>query len=209
MMNKHLRLFATLLLLNTGSTVFADTATDMTVSGLVTPSSCTATLSGNGVIDHGKIAAHGLNPGTPTALPTQWLDLEIHCTAPMLFALVGIDDRADSSPAPGTAFGLGKNTHAPDEHLGSVSLAFENALADTQPMQSMASTNQGATWTAQEAIHPRALMAFSRPGRPLPEHIVELNTRIRANTVINPAHRLTLKHEVPLDGSLVLDLRYL
>ena len=204
-MNKHLRLFATLLLLNSGSMVFADTATEMTVSGLVTPSSCTATLSGGGVIDHGRIAAHGLNPGTPTALPAQWLDLEIHCTAPMLFALMGFDDRADSSPAPDTRFGLGKNQHASDEHLGFVMLTFENAVGDRQPMQSL--VNQGSVWVPQATIHPRTLMGFARPGRPLPEPIWELATRIRANTQVNPAQSLTLKQEVLLDGSLVLDLR--
>lgn len=206
-MNRHLRLFATLLLLNTGSTVFADTATDMTVSGLVTPSSCTATLSGGGVIDHGKIAVHGLNPGTPTLLPAQWLDLKVTCTAPLLFALMGLDDRADSSPAPGTRFGLGKNQHAPEEHLGSVTLAFEDAVGDRQPMQSLVST--GTYWVPQAGIHPRVLMGFARPGRPLPEPIWELTTRIRADTQINPAQSLTLKQEVLLDGSLVLDLRYL
>ncbi|WDU61343.1 hypothetical protein LRS56_21250 [Pseudomonas poae] len=60
-MNRTLRLCAALLLLNTGSNVFARSATDMTLSGLVTPSSCTIALSGSGVIDHGTIPAHTLN----------------------------------------------------------------------------------------------------------------------------------------------------
>lgn len=209
MMNRHLRLFATLLLLNTGSTVFADTATDMTVSGLLTPSSCTATLSGSGVIDHGQIPAHSLNPSMPTALPSRWLDLEILCSAPMLFALVGMDARADSSPAPGTLFGLGKNQHAADQPLGSVALAFEAAVGDMQPMQSLAASSQGGIWAPRAAIYPRTLMGFARPGRPIPEPILELTTRIRADTVVNPAQDLTLKQDVALDGSLVLDLRYL
>lgn len=60
-MNRTLRLCTALLLLNTGSSVFASTATEMTLSGLVTPSSCTIALSGSGIIDHGTIPAHLLN----------------------------------------------------------------------------------------------------------------------------------------------------
>ncbi len=76
-------------------------------------------------------------------------------------------------------------------------------------MQSLASKTQGGIWSPQPAIYPRTLMGFARPGRPFPEPIVMLNTRIRAQTTINPANRLTLRQDVPLDGSLVLDLRYL
>ncbi|MGA9702730.1 DUF1120 domain-containing protein [Pseudomonas sp.] len=207
-MNRTLRLYAALLLLNTGS-VFASTATDLTLSGLVTPSSCTIALSGSGIIDHGTIPAHSLNLEAPTPLPSRWLEVEIICSAPMLFALIGLDSREDSSTTPDTAYGLGKNPHAPTEHLGSVDLAFEAAQGDGQAMQSLASKTQGGLWSPQPAIHPRTLMGFARPGRPFPEPIITLTTRIRAQTTINPANRLTLRQDVPLDGSLVLDLRYL
>lgn len=209
MMNRTLRLCAALLLLNTGSSVFARSATDMTVSGLVTPSSCTIALSGSGVIDHGTIPAHTLNQEAPTPLPSQWLEVEIICSGPMLFALIGLDSREDSSTAPESTYGLGTNPNVPTEQLGSVGLAFETAQGDGQVMQSLASSSQGGGWSPQPAIYPRTLMGFARPGRPFPEPIVTLNTRIRAQTIINPANRLTLKQDVPLDGSLVLDLRYL
>ncbi|AUG06014.1 hypothetical protein CXQ82_05255 [Pseudomonas sp. S09G 359] len=209
MMNRTLRLCAALLLLNTGSSVFARSATEMTLSGLVTPSSCTIALSGSGVIDHGTIPVHTLNQEAPTPLPSQWLEVEIICSGPMLFALIGLDSREDSSTAPETTYGLGTNPNVPTEHLGSVGLAFETAQGDGQIMQSLASKPQSGGWSPQPAIHPRTLMGFARPGRPFPEPIVMLNTRIRAQTTINPANRLTLRQDVPLDGSLVLDLRYL
>ncbi|WP_294738061.1 DUF1120 domain-containing protein [uncultured Pseudomonas sp.] len=208
-MNGYLRLSAALLVLNTSSTVLASTASDMTVSGLVTPSSCTVGLSGSGLIDHGKIPVHRLNLDTPTTLPSEWLDVDINCSGPMLFALIGMDSRADSSPTPDTDYGLGKNPHATSEHLGWVGLAFESALGDGQAMRALVSKNQGSNWVPQSEIHPKTLMGFARPGRPFPEPIVSLTTRIRADTTIQPANRLSLKQEVPLDGSLVLDLRYL
>lgn len=208
-MNRTLRLCAALLLLNTGSNVFARSATDMTLSGLVTPSSCTIALSGSGVINHGIIPAHTLNQEAPTPLPSQWLEVEIICSGPMLFALIGLDGREDSSAAPDTAYGLGKNPNAPAERLGSVNLAFEAAQGDGHVMQSLATKTQGGIWSPQPDIHPRTLMGFARPGRPFPEPIISLSTRIRAQTTINPANRLTLRQDVPLDGALVLDLRYL
>ncbi|WDU61344.1 hypothetical protein LRS56_21255 [Pseudomonas poae] len=142
-------------------------------------------------------------------MPSQWLEVEVICSGPMLFALIGVDSREDSSAAPDTTYGLGKNPNAPTEYLGYVGLAFEATQGDGQTMQSLASKTQGGFWSPQPAIHPRTLMGFARPGRPLPEPIVTLTTRIRAQTIINPANRLTLKQDVPLDGSLVLDLRYL
>ncbi|WP_455827202.1 DUF1120 domain-containing protein [Pseudomonas graminis] len=208
-MNRTLRLCAALLLLNTGSNVFASTAAEMTLSGLVTPSSCTIALSGSGIIDHGTIPAHLLNQAAPTPLPTKWLDVEIQCSGPLLFALIGLDSREDSSPAPDTTYGLGKNPNAPTEQLGYVDLAFETAQGDGQVMQSLVFPSGGGVWFPQPAIHPRTLMGFARPGRPFPEPIITLITRIRAQTTIHPANRLTLRQDVPLDGSLVLDLRYL
>lgn len=208
-MNRTLRLCAALLLLNTGSSVFASTATEMTLSGLVTPSSCTIALSGSGIIDHGTIPAYTLNQDEPTPLDSQWLEVEIHCDGPLLFGLIGLDSREDSSAAPDTTYGLGRNPNAPAEQLGYVDLAFEAAQGDGQVMQSLVSNPQGGLWSPQPAIHPKSLMGFARPGRPFPEPIVTLTTRIRAQTTIHPANRLTLRQDVPLDGSLVLDLRYL
>ena len=74
----------------------AASAVDLTVTGRVTPDACHIELTNDGTVDHGKIPAHSLNADEFTVLPIQTLDLRVQCARPMLFALVGIDERADS-----------------------------------------------------------------------------------------------------------------
>ncbi|MEB0044370.1 MULTISPECIES: DUF1120 domain-containing protein [unclassified Pseudomonas] len=186
----------------------ANGQTDLIINGLVTPSACRVDLNG-GEVDHGRIPARDLLPDEFSVLPSQMLTMQINCSAPVLFALVGIDNRADSSLAPNFFYGLGKNVHASAERLGSVSLSFRNSSGDGQTMQSLTSYDQGLNWSPEPNAYPRMLMGFARPGRPQPEPIINLTTQLRVDTSISPARTLTLQQEVPLDGSIVLDLRYL
>ena len=181
---------------------------DLTVTGRLTPDACHIELSDLGTIEHGEIPTHQLNTHEPTVLPSQKLDLTVICERPMLFALVGIDNRQDSAPAPDT-FGLGVNIYAPDQILGAVKLSYRAALGDLQPMQVLASSDNGETWTPQAGAHPHAYMGFALPGDRQPDFISQLFTQLWVDTSINAARLLTLDQEVPLDGSIVLDLRYL
>ena len=56
-------------MLVTGATAFAASTVDLAVKGLIVPSACTPTLSGGGIIDHGKISAKDLRPNNPTLSP--------------------------------------------------------------------------------------------------------------------------------------------
>lgn len=58
-------------------------------------------------------------------------------------------------------------------------------------------------------MYPRLLMGFARAGDTLPAPIRQLVASLRVDTSISPANTLTLHEEVPLDGSITLDLRYL
>ena len=139
----------------------AASAVDLTVTGRVTPDACHIELTNDGTVDHGKIPAHSLNADEFTVLPIQTLDLRVQCARPMLFALVGIDERADSSSAPDYFYGLGRNIHVPEERLGSVALAYRNAVGDAQSMQVMASSDNGETWSQEPNAYPRTYMALS------------------------------------------------
>ncbi|OKO46067.1 hypothetical protein BMH52_22445 [Pseudomonas sp. BTN1] len=182
---------------------------DLTVTGRVTPDACHVELTHDGTVDHGKIPSHSLNADEFTVLPIQMLDLHVQCARPILFALVGIDNRADSSSAPDYFYGLGRNIHAPEERLGSVALAYRNAMGDAQPMQVLASTDSGETWSQEPNAYPRTYMAFAPVGDRQPDFIGQLNVQLQVSTAINFSQYLTLDQEVPLDGAIVLDLRYL
>ncbi|MBD8271915.1 MULTISPECIES: DUF1120 domain-containing protein [Pseudomonas fluorescens group] len=187
----------------------AASAVDLTVTGRVTPDACHVELSHDGTVDHGRIASHSLNADEFTVLPVQTLGLRVQCARPMLFALVGIDERADSSSAPDYFYGLGRNIHVPEERLGSVALAYRNAVGDTQAMQVLASRDNGESWSQEPNAYPRAYMAFAPAGDRQPDFISQLIVQLQVSTAINFSRYLTLDQEVPLDGAIVLDLRYL
>ncbi|TKK13508.1 hypothetical protein PflCFBP13510_06645 [Pseudomonas fluorescens] len=184
-------------------------AIDLTVTGRVTPDACHIELTNEGTVDHGKIPSHSLNADEFTVLPIQTLDLRVQCARPMLFALVGLDNRADSSSAPDYFYGLGRNIHVPEERLGSVALAYRNAVGDAQPLQALASSDNGETWSQEPNAYPRTYMAFAPVGDRQPDFIGQLTVQVQVSTAINFSQYLTLDQEVPLDGAIVLDLRYL
>lgn len=203
------RLLALLYLLSTGPLALAASSIELNVTGLITPSACTPTLSADGVVDHGQVPARSLNQFEYSALPTQALDMTVSCNEPVLFVLVGVDNRADSSLGPGFYYGLGTNVHAPTERLGTVSLAFREVMGDGERVLVLASSNQGLTWFPESNAYPNTYMGFAHPGTLVPEPHRLLTATLQINTSINAAAYLTLKQEVPLDGSIVLDLRYL
>ena len=188
---------------------FALSIVELEVNGRITPSACSVSLSDNGLVDHDKILATTLHPSEFTVLPNQQMGLSISCEGLVLFALVGIDNKRESSLAPDYFYGLGMNPHAPDERLGSVSLSLRGPVGDSQPMQTLTSSDQGASWKPEPNMYPRLLMGFARAGDTLPAPIRQLVASLRVDTSISPANTLTLHEEVPLDGSITLDLRYL
>lgn len=208
---KHVssRLLALFYLFGLGTSVLAASSAELNVTGLITPSACSPTLSADGVVDHGMVPARSLNQHEYSALPAQVLDLTVSCNEPVLFVLVGMDNRADSSLGPGFYYGLGTNIHAPKERLGTVSLAFREVIGDGERVLVLASSNQGLTWFPESNAYPNNYMGFAHPGTLVPEPHRLLTATLHVNTSINAAAYLTLKQEVPLDGSIVLDLRYL
>ncbi|WP_439848389.1 DUF1120 domain-containing protein [Pseudomonas fluorescens] len=193
----------------TATPALCASSVEVTLSGSIIPSACTPTLSPSGIVDHGRVPARSLNQYEFTQLPGKTLDLHVSCNEPVLFVLVGVDNRAASSVGPGFYYGLGNNIHAPDERLGSVSLAIREVMADDQRALVLASSNQGETWFPESNAYPDNYMGFAHPGTLVPERHRLLTASLEIKTSINAAAYLTLDQEVPLDGSIVLDLRYL
>jgi hypothetical protein len=208
-MNTLSRRLMTLCLCLTATPALCASKVDVTLTGSITPSACTPILSPSGIVDHGRVPARSLNQYEFTELPARTLDLNITCNQSVLFVLVGVDNRAESSVGPGFYYGLGNNMHAPAERLGSVALAIREAVGDGQRAIVLASSNKGLTWFPETNAYPNNYMGFAHPGTLVPEPHRLLTATLQVNTAINAAAYLTLKQEVPLDGSIVLDLRYL
>ncbi|KRP44638.1 Protein of unknown function [Pseudomonas libanensis] len=208
-MNTLTRRLTTLGLCLTATPALCASMTDITVTGTITPSACTPRLSESGIVNHGEIPARSLNQFEYTPLPGKSLELNVECNEAVLFVLVGVDNRADSSLGPGFFYGLGHNVHNPTERLGTVALAYGEVTSDGERVLVLASSNQGQTWFPETNAYPDNYMGFAKPGTLVPEPHRELKAALHIATSINAAAYLTLTQAVPLDGSIVIDLRYL
>ena len=190
-------LAASLLLLNSAAT-FAASTVDLTVKGLIVPSACTPSLSGGGVIDHGKIYAKDLNPDKNTV---------VNCDAPIQFALHSIDNRAASGSS--IRYGLGFINET--QVLGGYILTFANPVAEGGVVvQPIASGDQGNTWYREKFWDPGLYMsvaAMDDDTQPLA--VKDLSLDLEVQTIINRADGLDLSNEVTIDGSATLEVKYL
>ena len=98
--------------------------TDLSVTGIITPASCTPSLSDGGVVDHGKLTARDLELDKPTSLQTGEMRLHVQCEGATFFTLTTLDNRAGSSAINPAHHGLGIIND--DQKLGSVALGNEN-----------------------------------------------------------------------------------
>lgn len=198
----------TLLLATCAPGVFAASSADLSVTGIITPSSCTPTLSNGGVVDHGKMTAKDLLPTKPTSLVPGELHLEVHCEGETFFTLTTVDNRAGTSVINPKHHGLG--TTAENQKLGSVAFGLFDPMADEAAVNVITSHNGGANWSVNPYLGHEALTSFGAVGGPnTPIALKHLSARLRALTIIVPSSDLTLLDEVPIDGQATLQLKYL
>jgi type 1 fimbria pilin len=209
-MNKKLSLLAAALLVTAASSASAASSTDLTVTGLITPSACTPSLSAGGIVDHGKISAKDLNQSSHTRLPRATLQMTVNCDAQTAYAVRGIDNRESSSPNMGS-YGLGLINNI--QKIGHYDLMFLNASADGSTTEPLESYDEGKTWIDSDGAmwQRRHLAGFGdkSSGVWYPKMIKDLTTDLIVETFIAPASGLDLTDEVKLDGSATLQIEYL
>jgi len=186
---------------------FAASATDLSVTGVITPSSCVPSLSSGGIVDHGKLTVKDLAPDQPTRLETANLQLQVTCEAETLFTLTAIDNRAGTSAIHPASQGLGRVND--DQMLGSVAFSVLDAVADTVPVRTIMSSNGGTSWRPSTYLGHAGLTAFaSADDLNAPIALKVLTARLSAFTTLVKATDLTLVDEVPIDGHATLQLKY-
>ncbi|SFB02072.1 Protein of unknown function [Pseudomonas simiae] len=189
---------------------FAASTVELAVVGVITPSACTPTLSGNGLVDHGKLSAKDLNLTTATNLPTARLQFNVDCEAQTLFALRTIDNRAGSSTS-SYGYGLGLINNL--QKIGTFWISLRSPVADNvaaEPIESL----DGVSWRPIDDVmwQSQYLAAFgdgstgqNRKPIPLKNVIVDL----LVDTQIAAANSLDLSNEVLIDGSTTIEVKYL
>lgn len=199
-------LLASLLVAN-ATAALAASNTDLSVTGMITPNACTPGLSEDGKVDHGKLTKRDLHPDRTTLLPRNTLQLEVRCEGATLFALTTLDNREGSAVIP-NHHGLGMTPN--NEKLGSVSMGLSNPVADTAAVRTIVSLDGGASWVAGTQLSHLSLLAVASAANPTqPIAVTNFDADITLNTRIARADGLTLTDEVPLDGHVTVELRYL
>ncbi|MGJ7513326.1 DUF1120 domain-containing protein [Pseudomonas baetica] len=196
------------LLIACAPVALAASSTDLSVTGIITPSACAPVLSDGGIVDHGKLTARDLDPLLPTRLPAGEMQLEVHCENATFFTLTTLDNRAGTSAIKPEFHGLGVVND--DQKLGSVAFGVFEPEADSMAVTTIMSRDGGASWGPSTYLGHAALTSFAAPSAPrTPIAIKDLSARLRAFTIIAPATDLTLVDELPIDGHATLQLKYL
>lgn len=191
----------------TSPLTFAASSTDLTVTGLITPSACTPTLADGGNIDIGKVPAKNLNPIANTEVGNHYMAFNVNCDAPVLFAVKCIDNKPDTNISSPLFFGVGLTPA--DEKLGYFWPFVANLQADGLNVAAIRSTDGGESWTRATTINSNELLATSIIGTTTPIAVKDLSMLLWINTYIARADSLTLNEEVPIDGSMTLEIKYL
>ncbi|WP_247256381.1 DUF1120 domain-containing protein [Pseudomonas moorei] len=182
-------------------------STDLTVTGVITPSACTPSLSKGGVVDNGKISAKDLDPVRDTLIGTYPLQLAVSCDGPTQFALKPIDRQAGTASMT-SWFGLGLTDAG--EKLGWVRVDVKNALADGVAAQAIDSEDEGKTWKTTGVTRPGYLLSVgSTTDLSTPLFVKDLTMDLEVNTNIARADSLTLTDEVLMDGSVTFEMTYI
>ena len=191
----------------TSPLTFAASSTDLTVTGLITPSACTPTLADGGNIDIGKVPAKNLHPIANTEVGNHYMAFNVNCDAPVLFAVKSIDNKPDTNISSPLFFGVGLTPA--DEKLGHFWPFVANLQADGLNAAAIRSTDGGESWTRATTINSNELLATSIIGTTTPIAVKDLSMLLWINTYIARADSLTLNEEVPIDGSMTLEIKYL
>lgn len=206
-MKKYFAALSATALLGIAPQALAASTTDLTVTGTITPSACMPTLSNGGRIDHGTISSKDLNQDRVTPLIPQSLTMTVTCDAAILFALNPIDNQAGSSLS---RFNFGLGLINGNQKLGEFAISVANAVADTVPVLTIASNNQGNGWFLSSAWNSDFYMAVNTAGNYNPPIAVkDLSMDLEVATTIARADRLDLSDDVSINGSVTFEMKYL
>ncbi|MGB5828743.1 MAG: DUF1120 domain-containing protein [Pseudomonas mandelii] len=206
MIKKYLAALSTTALIGVAPYAVAASSIDLTVTGLITPRACTPSLSDGGTVDVGQVQAKDLNLTSDTIVGSHPIQLTVACDASTPFALNGIDNKAGTSSS-NLYFGLGLTSN--NEKIGYFTPSIQSALADGQPVHSIRSTDNGASWMRIYQILKDNLTSVSAVGTLTPISVKDLTMELMIYTFIARADSLTLTDDVTIDGSATFEMKYL
>ncbi|MGN7915770.1 DUF1120 domain-containing protein [Enterobacter sp. 22466] len=216
------------LISGTACHVMAADSTTLTVSGTITPGTCVPTLSQSNV-DFGAISTADLNADSTkqTNLPSQVIQMSIHCSAPTNVAIIGHDNNPNvdgyATKIDNGSVSLGLGEVSPGVSIGAwrarVGPYAGQAHADGANVDLLVQggSTSGAwvkTSTASALGHAYSgqleYVTWAQPGELTPLASTDVTVPVDVQAAIRPTSELgSVSDTVNLHGSLTIDLVYL
>jgi type 1 fimbria pilin len=202
------------------SSAFAAETADIKVFGSITPTACDIALT-EASVNVGTHNVANLNQSAVTELDTKTVGVTITCDAPAPFALSAVDLAAGSASAPSVSnFGLGKTDDG--ENIGYYQLRFDEATltADGSTVEGLASPDKvswnlaptsstGNAVAGPALLHSNSYLAFGAPSAGTVADIEVFSATLQISPFIAPLSGLTIKEDVPFEGTATLQINYL
>lgn len=189
---------------------------DISVTGTITPSSCSALLAGGNEIDLGTIESSLLEKDQINDLPVKTVNLSIVCDAPTKVALLTTDNRASTAAARRNGiFYMGLGDDSKGNHIGgwAASIANESVtLSGHEGAQGLMSADNGVSWIKASAgafiDNSQKFYSWSDDGI-APSAFKNLQAELTILSFVAPTSELDLTEAISLDGSASVQLYYL
>jgi len=199
----------------------AETA-DLAVQGMIRPSACNVSLSGNGTVDFGTISALTLNQTTPTTLPDRNFSLTVVCDAPTAIGWTTTDNREGTAhTTAGTSiftnrnawFGVGSKD---GRNIGAFILDIRNnqPTADGANVAAINSYDAGQTWNNEAyVVSPRLngrIVSWGETSTSQPGTYTTITQPLTLRLAIAPTDELPdLTEAISIDGLASITINYL
>lgn len=198
----------------------AASTVDFTVTGTIVPAACTPVLS-TSEFNHGRISKANLNQDQYTSFSGKGKTgtLSITCTAPTVYAIKGIDNRADSAVRYSNVvspYGIGFTPM--NEKIGAhyLEISVRGSTLDGGAALLMTAASLGSPWSAPATSEKNIRndgrligLAKTVDTRDSPSAVEVAVLTLRSYLEIAPAKGLTLTDEVALDGAATVEVVYL
>lgn len=187
-------------------------STDLSITGRILPGACNVTLDGGGIADFGDISTRDLNEDAVTDLEPVHLAMNVTCESETRFAFQGVDNSGDSSITP-DRYGLGLTPA--EEKIGSANLRLIDTTLDGYKGYATSSTNNGESWSSSNdvpgTIGMNLLRGFNAESGTFtgPKAVETLQSTLEVLATIAPTNDLTFSGDVPINGSVTINLIYL
>lgn len=188
---------------------------NMSISGQITPASCSIAQIG-GDVDFGGLAAGTLNRTTETALSMTDRTININCVGPSLVSFRLIDNRKSTrAPNHSTAnqFGLGLDSSG--NPIGYYRMLTKPPTTDGSTGRLMRSLDGGAIWTPDNNNNlwlynqDSAIYALDPTTGASPGLMTNSSLTYTLKAYVEPLNSLNTTAPIQIDGSTTLELTYM